>query len=161
MITNNDLITLLAELTDAPEKSKYARNLLGRTGEDLSRAQLDALKYINEHKSLDIIGFYEKLRKSYNAKKSDLYINIVKEIDKPTDVLTTLASLNLQILLFSNKIERPEDVVNFFKQVRAEELTRVLNNYYKTYDLTSCLKLLHLYKADLMCFEYINGRRTL
>ena len=161
MITTSDLIAMLSGLSDAPEKSQIARNLLGKTGEDLSKAQLEALKYINEHRSLEIVNFYEKIRKSYNAKKSDLYINIVRDIDDPTEVLTTLASLNLQILLFSKKIEQAQDVVEFFKQARAEELTRVLNNYYKTYDLTSCIKLLRLYKVDLMCLEYVNGRRVL
>lgn len=161
MITQNDLILMLTNLKDAPEKEKYIMGLLGKTGEAANTAQLDALKYINEHRSLDIINFYEKLRKSYNAKKSDLYVNIVRDIEDPTQVLTTLASLNLQILLYSKKIEQPEDVIEFFKQVRAEELTRVLNNYYKTYDLTNCLKLLRLYKVDLMCLEYVNGRRAL
>lgn len=161
MITKNDLILMLSNLKDAPEKEKYIASLIGRTGEELNKAQLGALRYINEHRSLEIVNFYEKLRKSYNAKKSDLYVNIVRDIDDPTKVLTTLASLNLQILLYSKKIERPEEVVEFFKQVRAEELTRVLNNYYKTYDLTSCVKLLRLYKVDLMCLEYVNGRRVL
>ena len=67
-------------------------------------------------------------------------------------MLTTLAALNLQILLFAKKLENNE---MFLKHSRAEEITRVLNNYYKTYDLRPCNKLLHLIKADLKAFESI------
>ena len=38
---------------------------------------LDVIKFINDKRQFDVAAFYEKLRKSYNNRKSDLYINIV------------------------------------------------------------------------------------
>ena len=81
----------------------------------------------------------------------------MREIDDVQDVLTTLASLNLQILLFSKNVE---DKQMFLKHARAEEITRVLNNYYKVYDLTNCIKLIHLIRADIMAFENVQGKRN-
>ena len=117
----------------------------------------DVLKFIHDNRQFNVAAFYELLRKNYNRKKSNLYINIVKEeLDNPIEVLTTLAALNLQILLFAKKL--PDNKM-FLKHSRAEEITQVLNNYYKTYDLIPCLKLLKLIKADLIAFEHLNGHR--
>lgn len=119
-----------------------------------SNINLEALKFINDNRQIDLAKFYELLRKNYNNKKSPLYKNIVNEKldENPTDVLTTLAALNLQILLFAKKLDNNE---MFLKHSRAEEITRVLNNYYKTYDLIPCFKLLKLIKADLKVLESI------
>ena len=97
------------------------------------------------------------MEKSYNKKHSKIYINIVKEIDNPNDVLTTLSSLLTQILLYSNRLE--DDRILFLNHSRANEITEVLNNYFETYDITKAIRLLKLIKADLMAFEYINGKR--
>jgi len=160
MISKNDLILMLTNLEDmgVAQSSSYIRKVLKSTSEDLPRVTIETLSFINANKPLDIVQFYEKLRKNYNNKRSDLYINIVREIEEPKEVLTTLAALNLQILLYGNKLDKSEE---FFRYARAEELTRVLNEYYKTYNLTNCFKLLKLYKLDLICLENVAGRRGL
>lgn len=155
MVTKDDLMLLLTELQ---ETGLNVDSQLFKAATS-SSIPLDVLKFINNERQLDVASFYELLRKNYNAKKSPLYKNIVREdiASKPTEVLTTLASLNLQILLFAKKLE---DDKMFLRHSRAEEITRVLNNYYKTYDLLPCVKLLRLIKADLCAFEFVAGRRV-
>ena len=150
MITRNDCILLLTEIQNQTGENtqQYIKNLFKSTDIDIN-----VLKYINDKRQLELTKFYEKLRKSYNNKKSSLYINIVKETDNPTDVLTTLSSLNLQILLFAKHVD---DKVMFFNHARSQEITLVLNNYFKTYDIQPCLKLLKLIKADLKVCEMID-----
>lgn len=148
MIKKNDLIILLTEMQ---EKGIDVKDALLKTIRSTD-IPLDVLKYINDNRQLDVAVFYNGLRKSYNEKRSPLYHNIVKEDIEPNEALTTLASLHLQLLLFSKKLDDP---TMFFNHIRAEEITRVLNNYYKTYDISSCIKLLKLIKADLKCFETI------
>ena len=139
---------LLTELQEKGEDvSKYIKTLY-KTPE----IPLDTIKFINEHRELDVVSFYEKLRSNYNHKKSDLYINIVKETDDLSEVLTTLAAYNLQVLLFAKKLTNKDA---FYKASRVEEVTRVLNNYYKTYDIDKCRLLLALIKADIKLFEGI------
>lgn len=139
---------LLTELQEKGEDvSKYIKTLY-KTPE----IPLDTIKFINEHRELDVISFYEKLRSNYNHKKSDLYINIVKETDDLSEILTTLAAYNLQVLLFAKKLTNKD---SFYKASRVEEVTRVLNNYYKTYDIDKCRLLLTLIKADIKLFEEI------
>jgi hypothetical protein len=150
MLKTNDLILLLTELEEkgVAGASNQLRHLI--TKGDVS---LDVLKFINNNRLLDVAHFYEQIRKSYNAKKSSLYINLVREdVKDPGDMLTTLASLNLQILLFAKHLESPQ---MFLSHSRAEEITRVLNNYYKTYDLKPVVALRSLIKADLKSFESI------
>lgn len=150
MITRNDCILLLTDIQNQTGENtqQYIKDLFKST--DIN---IDILKYINSKRQLELTKFYEKLRKSYNNKKSSLYINIVKETDDPTDVLTTLSSLNLQILLFAKHLE---DKAMFFNHARSQEITLVLNNYFKTYDIQPCLKLLKLIKADLKVCEMID-----
>ena len=153
MVTKNDLLLLLTELQENGEDVKSQITRLVST----STLPLDILKFINDRRQFEVASFYELLRKNYNNKKSHLYKNIVKEdLSDPQEVLTTLAALNLQILLFARKLD---DDKMFLKHSRAEEITRVLNNYYKTYDLIPCLKVCKLIKADLCAFETIAGRR--
>ncbi len=152
MITKNDILLLLTDLQEAgKEVSSYFVKTLNNPN-----VSLEVLKFINDQRQLDVAAFYELLRKNYNSKKSPLYKNIVRDDVNPEEVLTTLAALNLQILLFAKKLE---DDKMFLKHSRAEEITRVLNNYYKTYDLLPCLKLVKLIKADLVAFETVAGRR--
>lgn len=149
MVTKTDLILLLTEMQ---EQGIDVNNYLGKimTSEGIP---LEILKFINDNRQLDIAAFYEMLRKNYNSKKSPLYKNLVKDnTGETTEVLTTLAALNLQILLYAKKLE---DNRLFLKHSRAEEITRALNNYYKTYDLMPCYHLLRLLKADLKAFESI------
>ena len=118
---------------------------------------LDVVKFINDNREMEVNKFYSHIRKSYNQKKSKLYINIMKEIDDVNEVLTTLASLNLQILLFSKKID---DKHMFLRHARAEEISKVLTLYYRDFDLANCIKLLRLIKADIIAFEMLSGKRN-
>lgn len=149
MLTKTDLVLIL---TDIESNGVNVTNQIAKLMKSDS-ISLDVLKFINSQRQLDVADFYNMIRKNYNNKKSPLYKNLVKEeLNEPEDVLTTLAALNLQILLYAKNLE---DNKMFLKHSRAEEITRVLNNYYKTYDLIPCFKLLKLIKADLKTFEYI------
>ena len=91
MISKNDCLLMLTKLSDEGiDTSEQVKNLLKE-----SEPFIETIKYINSQRQLDVTRFYEKLRKSYNNKKSKLYINIVKDIENPKDVLITLSSLNL------------------------------------------------------------------
>jgi hypothetical protein len=116
---------------------------------------LEVIKFINSHRQFEANAFYEKLRKSYNQKKSTLYKNIVTcdEIDCSDNVLTTLSALCLQISLYLKNIT---NIKMFLQQVRYEEIIMSLLNYSKTFDLIPCIKVLQIIKADLKAFEYIN-----
>lgn len=148
MISKNDLIILLTDL----QKSGVDVNGYIKTTALSKDIPLSVIKFINNNRALPVANFYEFLRKKNNDKKSDLYKNIVKEVDDPNKALSTLAAFALQIVLFSNKLE-DKDKIMFYKHVRAEEVTRVMNNYYKTLDLTEVLKILRLIKIDLKTLE--------
>lgn len=150
MITNLDCILLLSELEKAGNKEagKLIDNISGN-----STVSLDILKFINKNRPLEVLKFYEHIRKNYNKKKSKLYINIVKEIDKPDEVLSTLSSLLTQILLYSRKLENNK--VLFLKHSRAEDISKVLLYYFKTYDINKAIELLRLIKADIKALEEI------
>lgn len=80
-------------------------------------------------------------------------MNLVREdVKDPTDVLTTLSSLNLQILLYAKHLDNPN---MFLSHSRAEEITVALNTYYRTFDLKPAIKLRELIKSDLKVFEGI------
>lgn len=147
MITKSDVTILLNDLQEkGTDINGYLRELYST-----SSIPSNVLKFLNENRSFDIANFYEKLRHNYNKKRSDLYLNIVKELDDNVEeVLTTLASYNLQVLLYARNLEDKE---MFYRNSRVEEVTRVLNNYYKTFDIESCIKVLSLIKADIKVFE--------
>ena len=77
MISKNDLLLLLADIKSKGIETKDETTKLLTS----NTIPLDVVKFINDNRQLDVAKFYEKLRKSYNAKKSNLYINIVKEIE--------------------------------------------------------------------------------
>ena len=135
MITKNDCYLLLSDLNDKGIDTSIPLKKLMSS----STLDLDVIKFINDNRNLDLSRFYEKLRKSYNDKRSNLYINIVKEIENPQEVLTTLSAMLTQILLFSKDIE---DKQLFFRHSRSDEIAKVLNHYFKTYDLKYCIKLI-------------------
>lgn len=141
MITKQDCLILLSEI-GATDKIK---ELLSQ-----STPSVEIIKFINDNRQLDLTRFYEKIRKSYNQKHSKLYINIVKETEDVNDVLTTLSALLTQILLFS---KTTDDKIMFLRHARADEISLVLNSYFKTYDITNCLKLMRIIKADLKVCE--------
>ena len=155
MITKNDCLSILTKLDESGVSgvNSYVRKLV--VARDIP---LEVLKFISDNRGLEVSKFYEMLRKSHNQKKSPLYTNILKEIDDPQEVVTTLSCLLTQILLYGKKLENKDQ---FFREVRAEELTRVLNNYFKTGLYEECLNLIKVIKSDLLVLEYIAGRRDL
>jgi hypothetical protein len=120
---------------------------------------IDTLKFILDNRGIEVANFYEMLRKKHNQKKSPLYHNIVKEITDPEEVITTLACLLVQITLYSKNLPANKEI--FQREVRAEEISRVLNNYYATGMLDSSLALIKLLKSDLLVLEHIGGRRDI
>lgn len=150
MLKKNDILILLTELQNEGE------NVTPLMSELYRKPDIPAhiIKFLNDKRQLDLAAFYEKLRKSYNAKRSDLYINIVREEIELEDILTTLASYNLQALIFAKKLK---DKDLFYRASRVEEVTRVLNNYYKNYDIDQCRTVLSLIKADLKLFEMLKN----
>lgn len=148
MLLKTDLILLL---TDMQENGEDVTDKLKEVmmSQDIP---IDIVKFINDSRQLDVAAFYERIRKNYNNKKSSLYKNIVSEVDDPNDALTTLSAYILQVILYS---KHADNVQMFFKHARAEEATRVLNGYYKSYDISSVMKLLRLIKCDIKAFESI------
>lgn len=153
MITKNDCLTLLVSLED---KGVNINNPMKRliTSKDIP---LDVLKFILEHRGIEVANFYEMLRKKHNQKKSPLYHNIVKEVTDTDELITTLTCLLVQIALYGKKLEANREI--FQREVRAEEITRVLNHYYNTGEFDQCLALIKLLKTDLLVLEHISGRR--
>lgn len=149
MLKKNDLILLLTHIQEkGVDVSQQLRKAISSAD-----IPLDVVKFINDNRQMDVTRFYEQIRKSYNEKRSSLYINLVREdLNDPADALTTLASFNLQVLLFAKHLEHP---TMFLSQSRADEVTLVLHNYYKTYDLAPVLALRTLIKSDLKAFESI------
>ena len=153
MITKNDCLTLLVSLEDRGINIDTPMKKLV-TSKDIP---MEVLKFILDNRGVEVANFYEMLRKKHNQKKSPLYHNIVKEIEDTDEIITTLACLLVQITLYSNKLTSNKEI--FKREVRAEEITRVLNNYYSTGALDQCLALLRLLKTDLVVLEHISGRR--
>lgn len=141
-------------LSELAEQGVDTKEMLTRALKS-SNIDLSVIKFINDRRPFEANLFYEKLRKSYNNKKSTLYKNIVTcdEKDCTNTVLTTLASLNLQILLYMNKVDNSR---MFIQHTRLEEINQVLLNYSKTFDLVPCIKVLQVIKADLKAFEYLS-----
>lgn len=118
MIAKTDVLLLLTDLQNKgiDVSADIKQLMLAQT------IPLELLRKINQERPLDILNFYEKLRSSYNSKKSKLYINIMKSDenvinDDPITVLTTLSALLNQILQYK-AIDKPM----FFKHVRCEEI---------------------------------------
>lgn len=152
MIDRRDCLLLLAELQ---QKGIDTTTIMQKALASM-QPDINVITFINTHRQFEANAFYEKLRKSYNAKKSMLYKNIVTcdEIDCTPIVLTTLGALSQQILLYLDKVP---DVKMFLKHIRFEEITEALLNYSRTFDLIPCIKVLQIIKADLKVFEYINN----
>ena len=145
MISKNDIIILLTELQENGIDVKKQLNDTIKNG-----VSIQTVQFINSNRQLDLHKFYEKIRKSYNQKHSNLYINIVKEIDDINKVLITLSALETQILIFSKSAQDRE---MFLRHSRALEISKVLSNYFINYDSKPCIKLIQLIKADLKCLQ--------
>ena len=155
MINKSDLMTILVSLEDrGVDINQQMKKLL--TAKEIP---IDTLKFILENRGIEVANFYEMLRKKHNQKKSPLYHNIVKDITDLEEVITTLACLLVQITLYSKKLNSNKEI--FQREVRAEEISRVLNDYYTTGTFDSCLALMKLLKSDLLVLEHISGRRDL
>ena len=155
MLQKNDIVLLLTEMEENNVEGAHEQlyKLFGSTG-----IPTESLKFVNDRRQLDVSKFYERIRKNHNEKKSNLYKNIVKDTEDPVEAISTLSAFALNLFLYSKHVEEKNKGL-FFKHVRAEEVTRVLNKYYKDYDITSAIKMLRLIKADLIAFEEIAGRR--
>lgn len=153
MITKNDCLTLLVSMEDNGINIDTTMKKLLTSKE----VPIEVLKFILDNRGIEVANFYEMLRKKHNQKKSPLYHNIVKDITDPEEIITTLTCMLVQITLYSKKLQTNKEI--FQREVRAEEITRVLNNYYATGTLDQCLALMKLLKADLLVLEYISGRR--
>ena len=148
MINRSDCLILLNELKEQGIDTSSILKKLIKTKEPTT----EVLKFINDNKTLDARLFYEKIRKSYNNNKSNLYINIVRGNLEPREVLTCIASLNLQILLYNKTVENS---TMFLRHMRFEEIQKVMLNYSLTGDIVPCQKLLNLFKLDLKALEAI------
>lgn len=153
MITKNDCLTLLVSLEDRGVNIDTQMKKLITSRE----IPMEVLKFILDHRGIEVANFYEMLRKKHNQKKSPLYHNIVKDITDVDEIITTLACLLVQITLYSKKLQSNKDI--FQREIRAEEITRVLNHYYTTGEFDQCIALIKLLKADLLVLEHISGRR--
>ena len=153
MITKTDCILLL---TDLEEHGVNVKDMLQKTINS-TNLPIEVIQFINNSRELSLSRFYQRIRKSYNNKKSKLYINIVKDIESTNEVLITLSALLTQALLFAKDVEDRE---MFLRHVRANEISIVLANYFKTFDITTAIKLLRIIKADLKALEYIKDQEA-
>lgn len=152
MINKSDIALLIDEL-DLEDSNKLIKELYASPNISIS-----IMKKINDKKPLDVINFYEKLRKSYNAKKSKLYINILKSDEEELEVkkvLTTLSAMLNQILQYN-----AQDKLLFYKHIRADEISKALELYFKSFDITAAYKLLKMIKADMYVLENVSGKRN-
>ena len=146
-ITKTDCLILLKGLQNKGIDTKDAMVKVVKAADP----PFEVIKFINDNRPFEVSNFYDRLKKNNNLRKSTLYKNIVRsDEDEPKNVLTTLSSLNLQILLFAEKCENP---TMFLQNARFDEINAVLYNYSKTFDIIPCIELLKAVKADLKAFE--------
>lgn len=149
MLQKTDLILLLTNIQEEHpdvDVKEYVDMTIKSPG-----INLDVLKFINEIRPLEVRQFYEKLRKSYNEKRSNLYINIVRSDETEIkDVMIIMTSLLNQIMIFANKVEEKQ---LFLKHARADEISKAILIYLTKYDIAPSVKLLQLIKADLKALK--------
>jgi uncharacterized membrane protein YiaA len=154
MITKADCLNILVKLEDngvnKNEIDYYIQQLMLADS-----PSIDTLKFIAKNQGIEVISFYEMLRKKHNKAKSPLYTNILKESQ---DTIIILTCLLVQVVLYSDKLDEVTKA-SFLKEARATEISSALYNYFATGDKTSCVALLKLIKTDLLVLEGINGRR--
>ena len=150
MISRSDILLLLTDLQNKGIDVKEDINNLYSS----STIPLETLKKINENRPLDLLMFYEKIRESYNKKRSKMYINIMRADENAKNdaktTLTTLSALLNQILQFEC-----EDKPMFLKHARADEISRVLSIYFETYNIEPAYELLKLIKADCKVLQMV------
>lgn len=154
MLNKSDCMSILIKLEDkGVDINAQMKKLI--LAKDIP---MDVLKFIAEKQGLEAVNFYEMLRKSYNNKKSKLYKNILDDI-KLEDVCVILSSLLLQIALYSSKLTDTKN--SFLQEIRANEISEALADFYKSDNVEKCLAVLNAIKTDLLVLEYLNGRREL
>lgn len=151
MLQKNDLLLLLSNIQENNPNTDirdYVDMVIKTPG-----INLEVLKFINDNRPLDVGAFYEKLRKSYNDKRSNLYINIMKSDETELkDTMIIITSLLNQIMIYANKVE---DRQLFLKHARADELCKAILLYLTNYDIKPAVTLLQLVKADLKTLQEI------
>ena len=154
MLNKSDCMSILIKLEDkGVDINAQMKKLI--LAKDIP---IDVLKFIAEKQGLEAVNFYEMLRKSYNNKKSKLYKNILDDINID-DVCVILSSLLLQIALYSSKLTDTKN--SFLQEIRANEISDALADFYKSDNVEKCLAVLNAIKTDLLVLEYLNGRREL
>ena len=154
MLNKSDCMSILIKLEDkGVDINAQMKKLI--LAKDIP---IDVLKFIAEKQGLEAVNFYEMLRKSYNNKKSKLYKNILDDI-KLEDACVILSSLLLQIALYSSKLTDTKN--SFLQEIRANEISEALADFYKSDNVEKCLAVLNAIKTDLLVLEYLNGRREL
>ena len=154
MLNKSDCMSILIKLEDkGVDINAQMKKLI--LAKDIP---IDVLKFIAEKQGLEAVNFYEMLRKSYNNKKSKLYKNILDDINLD-NVCMVLSSLLLQIALYSSKLTDTKD--SFLQEIRANEISEALADFYKSDNIEKCLAVLNAIKTDLLVLEYLNGRREL
>lgn len=116
---------------------------------------LEIIKFINDVEPMELCQFYEKLRKSYNDKKSTLYKNLMKDsfsdsTKEVAEIPIILSSYALQLTIFG---KTAKDKFMLYKFGRLQEVYQCLLQYSISYDLSKCIKLLQLIKADIKVIE--------
>lgn len=105
---------------------------------------------LKENGNLEIFTFYNRLRKNYNEKHSKVYINIMKEVEDPKKVLTTLSALVTQILLFSEK-SKYKNI--FIRHSKLNEILKALEQYSESQTLIPCVEIIKELKQDIKQIE--------
>lgn len=154
MLNKSDCMSILVKLEDQGiDINAQIKKLI--LAKDIP---IDVLKFIAEKQGLEAVKFYEMLRKSYNNKKSKLYKNILDDVSIE-DICVILSSLLLQIALYSSKLTDTKN--SFLQEIRANEISEALADFYKSDNVEKCLAVLNAVKTDLLVLEYLNGRREL
>lgn len=136
IITRQDLLTLASDDVELL-KEVYSN-------------PVDVVKELKENGKLEIFTFYDKLRHAYNDKKSKVYINIMKEVEDPKKVLTTLSALVTQILLFSEKSTNREIFLNHSK---LSDILKALQSYSTTQNVDDGIGIIKEIKQDIKQVE--------
>lgn len=146
MITSDDCLLILNTLKEKGVDTQKIEEELSLRGPTKK-----VVKFIKDNDDLDIYNFYRKLRKSYNDKRSKLYINIVKEdFSNVENIPTTMASYVLQSLLYANQTN---DETMFLEQARYNECCECLLEYGQSGNLIPCIRLLQTIKQEIKALE--------
>ena len=155
MITKNECLSMLMKLEEQKGinvDKEVSKVLVAKT------LPIDVLKFINSNQGIEAVKFYDMLRRSHNKNKSPLYTNIMNTAEDEPEIITTMSSLIQQITLYSRKLDESERAL-FFKEIRADEASKSLSNYFSCGNYIECKNILSAIKNDILVLEYIDGRR--